>query len=162
MHRQHGFTLIELMIVVAIIGILASIALPAYQDYIIRAQLAEGINLADELKPAIREFHKDRGRFPENNDEAGLPPADKLLGNYVQGIEVENGAIHILFGHYVNQNVAGQRLSLRPIGVIDSPASPISWLCGRRQPPPGMEAAGTDRTSVDDGFLPAACRTASL
>lgn len=158
MRRIQGFTLIELMIVVAIIGILASIALPSYQNYVTRAQVAEGITLADQLKPAILEFYRDRGRWPVDNAEAGLPEANRLLGNYVQGMEVADGAIHVRFGHYVNQSLEDRILTLRPLYVPDSPLSPVSWGCGSREPPPGMAGQGDDQTDVEAVHLPGVCR----
>src|SRR5262249_4644248 len=96
-HSARGFTLIELMIVVAIIGILASIAIPAYQDYTTRAQVAEGLVLINELKPSINEYYKERGVFPKNNELAGVPAPEHLLGQYVSGITVEDGVMHIRF-----------------------------------------------------------------
>ena len=104
---QKGFTLIELMIVVAIIGILAAVALPAYQDYTIRAQVTEAFSLASELKGSIQEFRKDRGRMPRNNAEAGVPEAQFLIGNYVTGIEVRDGALRTAAG-----TLAGAHLEL--------------------------------------------------
>ena len=153
-----GFTLIELMIVVAIIGILAAVALPAYQSYTIRAQLVEALVLVDELKPNIKEYYKDRGRFPKDNEQAGLPGEDLLLGNYVQGMAVANGAVHITMGNKVNQHMQGKILSLRPIVVAGSPASPFSWVCGNSEVPDGMEAAGDNNTDIPAEFLPSACR----
>ena len=93
--QHRGFTLIELMIVVAIIGILAAIAIPAYQDYTIRAQIVEGLTISQELKFSIRDTYKDRGTFPTDNDHAGIPAPEHLIGNYVQRIEMENGALHV-------------------------------------------------------------------
>lgn len=157
--KQTGFTLIELMIVVAIIGILASIAIPAYQDYTIRAQVVESFSITGELKLSINDYYKDRGRFPANNSEAGVPAPDHLIGNYVKKVEVVDGAMHVELGNYVNSQLEGQTLTIRPIFVSDSPTSPISWVCGYRDPPEGMESVGEDRTSLQDKHLPASCRS---
>jgi len=155
---QRGFTLIELMIVVAIIGILASIAIPAYQDYTIRAQVVEAFSLASELKGSIQEFRKDRGRLPRDNHEAGVPDSEKLIGNFVTQIDVEDGAMHVHFGNNSNKNIAGKIVTLQPLLVTGSPASPMSWRCGLRAIPKGMEAVGANRTDLDRKYLPSACR----
>ena len=155
---SNGFTLIELMIVVAIIGILASIAIPAYQDYTIRAQVAEGIMLIDELKPSIRDFYRDRGVFPNDNAMAGVPAPEHLLGQYVAGVEVVDGAMNIRFGNKAHTSLSGSTLTIRPIYVTANPTSPISWNCGFSSPPNGMSAQGADVTDVSPTFLPASCR----
>lgn len=153
-----GFTLIELMVVVSIIGILASIAIPAYQDYTIRAQTAEAMILATDIKAEITGFYKARGRFPSSNESAGLPATEYLIGNYVEGMEVKDGAIHITLGNRINAQAAGQIISFRPLTVINSPASPISWACGYATAPKGMEAVGENRTNVEARMLAWACR----
>jgi type IV pilus assembly protein PilA len=157
--RHSGFTLIELMIVVAIIGILASIAIPAYQSYTIRAQVTEAFSLASELKGPIQEYRKERGMLPADNAAAGVPAPEKLIGNYVTRVEVNQGAISVTFGNFVNKSIDGQIVTLQPIVVKGSPASPMSWRCGYRGVPNGMEPVGENRTNMDAKFLPVSCRT---
>ena len=121
---RRGFTLIELMIVVAIIGILASIAIPAYQDYTIRAQVVEAFSITGELKASIKDFYKDRGRFPANNTEAGVPEPEYLIGLYVTSVTVRDGAMDVVFGNRVNAMLADQTLTLRPI-VVTGTGQPL-------------------------------------
>ena len=155
---QHGFTLIELMVTVAILGILMSIAIPAYQDYTVRAKLAEALTLAAEMQPSIRDYHKASGAFPADNAAAGVPEPEFLIGNYVKQIEIENGAIHVTLGNHAGPSVDGEIISIRPLVVDGSPASPISWTCANRAAPEGMSAVGENRTSVQEYFLPGSCR----
>ncbi|ENW6507911.1 pilin, partial [Neisseria gonorrhoeae] len=87
---QKGFTLIELMIVIAIVGILAAVALPAYQDYTARAQVSEAILLAEGQKSAVTEYYLNHGEWPKDNTSAGVAsPASNIKGKYVQKVEVE-------------------------------------------------------------------------
>jgi len=153
-----GFTLIELMIVVAIIGILAAIALPAYQDYTIRAQVAESITITNVVKPKIAEYFDTHGRFPRNNDEAGLPEAHFLMGNYVASVNVVNGAIDVTLGNKINAQITGKVLTIRPQFVKESPITPLAWLCGGSSVVDGMTAAGENKTTIAAMHLPAACR----
>jgi len=139
---QQGFTLIELMIVVAIIGILAAIAIPAYQDYTIRAQVSEGLNLSGAAKAAVTEFYQDQGVFPITNTEAGLEAAANIEGKYVVSVTVGAlGAIAILYGNDANANISPATLTMTPTDNLGS----ISWEC-----------LG-DATLVPK-WLPAACR----
>lgn len=157
-NQYRGFTLIELMVVVAIIGILSSIALPSYLDYTIRAQLAESLALTGEIKQRINDHYRARGRFPSSNSEGGLPRPEQLIGNHVRRVELVDGALHVELGNRVNALLDGKVLTLRPLVVVDSPESPVSWTCGNAPPPAGMLAVGDNRTTVADRYLPPICR----
>lgn len=156
--KTNGFTLIELMIVVSIIGILASIAVPSYQNYIAQAQVAEALTITEEIKGMVEDHRKQTGEFPEHNEAAAVPAPDKLLGNHVTSVEVADGALHITLGAKATSTLRDKVLTLRPIVVPDSPASPMSWTCGHSPAPDGMEAVGENRTSVPRSFLPGSCR----
>ena len=125
MNKQQGFTLIELMIVVAIIGILAAIAIPAYQDHTIRAQVSEGLSLASGAKAAVSEYYQDRGIMPTDNQAAGLAAANLISGKYTTNVGVSGGGlITVTYGNDANAQLVGN-LILTP---TDNGGS-IGWDC---------------------------------
>lgn len=157
--KQQAFTLIELMIVIAIMGVMAAMAAPTYQDFVIRSQVSEALQMSESIQKSVIEYYHEKKQFPADNNAAGLSAPQHLIGNYVTAVQVRNGAVHVTFGHRINAHVQGKVLSLRPAYVSAHPANPPSWLCGYAEPVPGMDAAGENLTDVPAMYLSPACRS---
>ncbi|EPI1188905.1 pilin, partial [Neisseria gonorrhoeae] len=141
---QKGFTLIELMIVIAIVGILAAVALPAYQDYTARAQVSEAILLAEGQKSAVTEYYLNHGTWPEDNTSAGVASASKIIGKYVQKVEVAKGVVTATMkSDGVNKEIKGKKLSLWGRREDGS----VKWFCGQ----PVTRTGNADDVAKDDG-----------
>ncbi|GFE79072.1 fimbrial protein [Steroidobacter agaridevorans] len=165
---QKGFTLIELMIVVAIIGILAAIAIPAYQDYTIRAQVTEGATLAGGVKAAMADYYAQRGTWPDvleggEGVENSLNFTGAISGNYVESIATTAGTgdIIITYGNNANARITADGEDVLVIYAALNDNQDIVWICGNQTLPAGTEdgvAAGIAETTIIDKYLPRACQ----
>jgi type IV pilus assembly protein PilA len=163
---QKGFTLIELMIVVAIIGILAAIAIPAYQDYTIRAQVTEGLNLMSDMKAGVAEWYAQEGSWPSSLIQLGISGGSgSKTGKYVSSIGLETGTLVATYGIQANSNIATKTLALAP---KVSTNGDVIWVCGTREAPSGAgdpssggSTSAAGRTDLLGKYLPATCRAQS-
>ncbi len=163
---QKGFTLIELMIVIAIVGILAAVALPAYQDYTARAQVSEAILLAEGQKSAVTEYYLNHGEWPGDNSSAGVASSSEIKGKYVEKVEVAKGVITAtMLSTGVNKEIQGKKLSLWAKRQDGS----VKWFCGqpvtRAANNTADDAVKADTAAndkkIDTKHLPSTCRDAS-
>lgn len=154
-----GFTFIELILVVGIIGVLAAVALPAYQDYTTRARIAEAMTLAGEAQRAVVEYYDRWGRLPLNNAAAGLPRPEAYRGRVVTGITVNSGVVEVAVAWQEGGSGKG-RIYLRPAVNKAYPTGPLAWLCNNTgRLGEGFEAVGSvGQDMVAAKFLPGSCR----
>lgn len=161
MKRYRGFSAIEMLAVLAVLGILAAMAIPSYQSKIIREQIAAAIPFADTAKEPISAYWKATRAFPGDNEEAGLPDANKIVSNQISALVVEDGAIHMTFGNHAHKLLHDKTLSIRPAIVEDAPVVPIAWVCGNAAPPEKMTVKGHNKTNIPNAYLPFGCKEIS-
>jgi type IV pilus assembly protein PilA len=154
---QKGFTLIELMIVIAIIGILAAIAIPAYQNYTIRSQVTEGLTLGDGFKTAIAEYYANTGNWPSIANLAGVNVSG---GKYETVTVAANGVIQITYGGQVNKTINGCNLAIMPYTNTNND---VVWICGLAATTSASgtlsSAGGTGSSTVPAQYLPTSCHS---
>jgi type IV pilus assembly protein PilA len=147
-----------MMVVIAIIGILALLAAPTFQDSIVRAEIKEALPLADLAKQPVAATWRAVQLFPKDNSEVLLPPPEKIVSNLISSVAIKDGVINITFGNRCNGIIKGKVLSLRPAVVEDAPVVPVAWVCGSAEVPDKMVVKGSNETNIPDAFLPFNCR----
>ena len=157
-HRLRGFTLVEMMVILAVITILAMMAVPSYFDRVVRQQIEAGLPLADIAKQPVVSSWALTQTFPADNAAAGLPVADKIVNNHISAVTLKDGAINLTFGNRAANAIVGKILTLRPAVVLDAPIVPVAWVCGFAETPDKMTVRGDNLTNIPDLYLPLACR----
>ncbi len=158
--RAAGFTFIEILIVVAVVGVLVAMSLPAIKESAMRRQVKEGLGLAEVAKQGVQATYRATGILPADNALAGVPPSDKIIGNMVTDVKVEQGAVTLTFGNNAGKSIEGKKVTLRPALVPGYPQVPIAWVCHDVAVPAKMELRGENRTDIPKTWLPVECRGA--
>ena len=156
--RDAGFSIVEMLVVIGVIATLALMTLPSYLEKGVRDQVIEALPLADVAKPPLAAAWTLAQSFPADNAGAGLPAADKIVGNYISSVSVQDGAIHLTFGNQASKSIRGKFLTIRAAVVEDSPVVPIAWVCGNSAVPAKMAVKGVNKTDIPPLFLPLKCR----
>jgi len=156
-YNRSGYTLVELMIVLTIAGMMTTMALPSFQDQVIRTQVTEALNLAQMAMEGVEQHYHLKAGFPADNASAGLPEPEKIIGNFVTRVNILDGRIDVTLGNRINKNAENKTISIRPAVVQDEPTVPIAWVCGYASVPDGMTVIGTNNTSILKRHLPVNC-----
>lgn len=154
---RRGFTMIEMMMVVAVVAVLALMALPSYQDRMLRTQVKEGQAMVEFVKQAVAVHYALKKTMPADNAAASVPPGDRIVSTNVAKVIVVDGAVNIVYGNKANKAIAGKTLTLRPAIVEDFPQVPIAWVCGKAKVPDKMTAQGADATNIPAIATPLDC-----
>lgn len=155
---QRGFTWIELLLVLAALGALALMAIPAMQDTIIKKQVKDGMSLATLAESGVQMAYSIGGAMPEDNKAAGIPDHTQIVSQLVKDVNVSNGTVTLTFGNNAHKAIEGKTLTLRPAIVPDQSVVPIAWLCHDVAVPSGMQVQGEDKTNIPYNYLPVECR----
>lgn len=155
---QRGFSLIEMMAIVVIMGILAMVAIPSSMGKIIKEQINAALPLADVAKAPIAAAWSLSQVMLADNAAADLPSSNKVVSNFISDTKIENGAIHMTFGNKAHPKIKDKILSLRPAVIEESKVVPVAWVCGNAKAPDNMTVKGENRTNISDEYLPRLCR----
>ncbi|MEP7330306.1 MAG: pilin [Betaproteobacteria bacterium] len=154
-----GFSLMEVTIALAIVGILATLAVPSFQNSIVRDQIVTAVPLANLAKKPVEAMWAAAQALPADNAAAGIPAANKIVSNLVSAVTVQDGAIHITFGNNAHGLISGKVLTLRPAVVDDAAVVPVAWICGFAPTPDKMTVKGENHTDVPMNVLPFNCQS---
>ena len=145
-----GFSLIELLLSLAILGLLSAVALPAYQDYTLKTRATESVTLTQSARSRVAQFYAQHGRFPADNNEAGLPEPGQISSSNIKSVQIQDGAIHVRFSL---SQLSGSIVTLRPLVSRDYPSDNLLWVCGDKEID-GFEPVGPDLTNIERKYVP--------
>jgi type IV pilus assembly protein PilA len=157
---ERGFTWIELLLALAVLGGLLLMAIPAMQDATLKRQVKDAMQLATTAEPAVQVAYSLTGTMPTDNKTAGLPDPDKIVSQVVKRVNVADGAVTLTLGNNASKALDGMTLTLRPAVVPDERVVPIAWLCHDAGVPAKMQVQGEDLTNIPSKWLPVECRGA--
>ena len=155
---ERGFSLIEMMAVIVIMGILALVAIPSSMGKVVKEQITAALPLADIAKAPIATAWSASQEILVDNVAADLPSSNKVVSNFISDTKIENGAIHLTFGNKAHPIIKDKVLSLRPAVIEDSKVVPVAWVCGNAKAPENMTVKGENKTNIQDEYLPRLCR----
>jgi len=153
-----GFSMMEVLVALAIMAILATLAIPSFQNSIVRDQIVTAAPLANLAKKPVEGMWAAAQAFPSDNAAASLPAADKIVNNHISAVAVQDGAIHITFGNNAHGALKGKILTFRPAVVEDTPVVPVAWVCAFAAAPDKMTVKGENRTDIPVAMLPFNCK----
>ncbi len=150
-----GFVLIEVMTVVSIIGILATMSLPSYFHYVKRTKVSEAFAVTQPIMRMVTDYYAYYGQLPVNNQDLALPPPEEIRGSQVKSVQVKYGSIHVTFFDPTIQGVLTLRPTILPTGL---PAYSLTWLCGHAPTLSGMRDMSENKTTIKSAYLPLSCQ----
>ncbi|HXA48436.1 MAG TPA: pilin [Burkholderiaceae bacterium] len=153
-----GFTIIEMMVVLAVISILSLLALPSFYFRQVQEQIQAITPLTTVAEAPVAAAWTLNQILPADNTAAGLPIANKMVGNYVSSVQIQNGAVNVTFGNRAANVLNGKILTFRPAVVSDSPIVPVTWVCGNAAAPKNMTIMGANQTNIAPNYLPPNCK----
>jgi len=156
--QENGFTLIEMMAVLAVLAILSLLALPSYYFRVVQEQIAAISPLTTVAEAPVAAAWSQAQTLPTDNTAAGLPAANKMVGNFVSAVQIQNGAVNVTFGNHATQAINGKILTFRPAVVSDAPIVPVAWVCGNASAPNTMTVMGVNQTNIAPAYLPLSCK----